>query len=760
MRTRTTGRPATLTARTAAGALAALLLLGTATVTVTATVAAADPGPTPSATATGATATGATATGGAADSQSRADLLAAELRKNPVYVSAARPRELPRSLAPQIAALAKRTGVPTYVLAVPEPKAAQLLAVVHDRLGENGLYVVIDGYGDVIASAFGIDVPAEDAERIARYSTSYDAAPLARFEAFVDAVTLSKEQAGAKSDELAARYRNVERSDQYISATDRQNQNLVLGIVSVLIPGLLIALGLRFSRRYDTPYEEAPSAAGKPAREGRGGDGGKVDLGKPTAAKTTKTTRNAKGAKGAKTAAAVRAARHRGVLTATLLAAVLAVAGVVLAAPKVYPQTVDGPDLAVSQADLDARVDEIAAGLAAGPIYQDPSTPYALTAAELPALRQRIAELAPVGPVHVVVTASTSEDETNHDSRLLLSLIRQRTGQNGVYILIDPSLGRIDLSSYGTDRDVERRFARLDFNIRYPYGSYDDPKVMPRLGQVLDAVAAAEPRPGDDPVPTEVTLPPLRGNRLPALFTGDFRGGLALGALLLGLVLLAVRIVAAAVRAVLRRRRARSADPSPAHPAAHAARPRRGTAQPSLRQLRGWAEDDVRALAAALAAAAPDAPGRARAWDCLDAAELLADAPHGADEPAGLAAVVVLAQGGLAALHGDLPPTVCRLNPLHGAATGGRVPTWFARIGIGPQSAQLCPDCRDALRAAGANRRDADPAARLRLVADRQLRLPAPDGHAVWDEAGSVLSAAREGLDPLVLRARESVSVQ
>ncbi|OKJ08152.1 hypothetical protein [Kitasatospora sp. CB01950] len=746
-------------ARTAGAALAALLLLllGTVTVTVTgATLAAADPAPVPSA-----------APGAAADSRTRIDRLADELRKNPVYVSAARPRELPRSLTPRIAELARRTGVPTYVLAVPETKEPELLALVHDRLGENGLYVLINEYGFVNASAFGFDLPTADAARVALYDTPYGAGPLAGFEKFVDAVALGNEKAAAKAEELAARYRDMDRPTQYIGATDRQNQNLVLGIAVVLLPGLVLALGFRLSRRYDTPYT-TPEPKGAGPRKTDLAKPGKADRAKPAAAKPA----------AAKDAAAVRARRHRGVLTGALLAAAAVVAGVVLAAPAVYPQTQDSPNLTVTQADLDARVDEVVAGLAAGPIYQDPSTPDALPAADLPALRQRIAELAPKGPVHVVVTASTSADETAHDDRLLLSLIRARTGRNGVYILVDPTLGGFELRSFGTDRDTESRFARLDPNIRYPYGSSADLRTVPRLHQVLDAVAAAEPRPGDDPVPTEITLPPLRDNRLPPLFSGDFGGGLVLGALLLGAVLLLARAAVAVVRALLRRR-ARAADPTAAASSAPPLRARHSSPRPTLRQLRSWAEEDVRALAAQLAAAAPDAPGRARAWDCLDAAQLLADdtgdttsatgatgATDGADGVGRTAAVVVLAQGGLAALRGNLPLTVCRLNPLHGEATGGRVPTWFARLGIGPNSAQLCPGCRDAVRDAGAHRRDADPAVRRRVVDDRTLRLPAPNGrtghtgHTVWDQAGPILPAAREGLDQLVLRARESASVQ
>ncbi|GGV89094.1 hypothetical protein GCM10015535_41960 [Streptomyces gelaticus] len=121
------------------------------------------------------------------DDATQSERLAEELRKNPVYVSADRPRRLPRSLAPDIAALAERTGVPTYVLALPAGDAT-LLALVHDRLGAKGLYVLIGDHSSVTASAFGVDVPVEEARRIALYGTPYGAGPLTAFESFVDAI--------------------------------------------------------------------------------------------------------------------------------------------------------------------------------------------------------------------------------------------------------------------------------------------------------------------------------------------------------------------------------------------------------------------------------------------------------------------------------------------------------------------------------------------------------------------------------------------
>ncbi|MEU3218520.1 hypothetical protein [Streptomyces sp. NPDC006971] len=748
-------------------ALAALVLLGS-----TGAAVAADPSTTPSATATPTAAATAASSGQLTGGATQSERLAQELRKNPVYVSADRPRRLPRSLAPDIAALAQRTGVRTYVLALPAGDAA-LLALVHDRLGENGLYVLIGDHGSVTASAFGVDVPVEEARRIALYGTPYRAGPLAAFESFVDAVASGHDRAAAKADELHDRHHEDGRPDLYISSTDRQNQNLLLGLAVVVIPGLVLALGIRLSRR----SSDRPQPTGKKMTVGSQapavalGDSPPVSLDKGPNSSSDKSygkgSNNGSGKATAKPKNPARAtwpaARRRGVLPVTAVATVAAAVAVVLAAPTVFPQTVDSPYLDVTQGDLDARVEEVADGLAAGPIYQDPSTADVLTAADLPVIRQRIAELAPKGPVHVLVTPTDSDDESGGDSRVLLARVHQRTGQDGVYVLVDPLSGRIDLDTFGTGQDASRRFMRLPSTVRYPENRDNgDLQVVPRLGQTLDAVAAARPEKGYDSMARDAELPPLRDNRLPGLFSSDFGPGLMLGTMLLGALLLIAWLAIAIARAVLRSRRARTADPSPPQ---HAG-PRHATALPSVRQLRAWAAADVRELTGQLAAADQDAPGRTRAWNCLDAAGLLADTDDKrsdeATEAGDLAAVVVLAQAGLAALRGHLHPAVCRLNPLHGEATGGKVPGWLADLGTGPRSARLCPACRDTFHNGGAHRSTADRSARERMVTERLLRLPGADGRArtAWDEAGEVLPAAREGLEALILRARESASVQ
>ncbi|MFB7951110.1 hypothetical protein [Streptomyces sp. NPDC056045] len=742
------GRAGTFRVRTGT-ALAALVLLGGA-----GTAVAAGPG-----TAPGVTAAPTTTTAGGGATQS--ERLAEELRKDPVYVSADRPRRLPRSLSPKIAALAERTGVPTYVLALPAGDAT-LLALVHDRLGKDGLYVLISDNGTITASAFGVDVPVDEARRIALYGTPYGAGPLAAFESFVDAIASGHDRAAAEADELHDRYHEHDKPDLYISPTDRQNQNLLLGLAVVVLPGLVLALGIRLS--YRRPGRPRPAGGGKLGNEKAVGGPRRpsvvLDKG-PAKRSGTTPGKGPAGRSGrapaepkARTRTGWPAARRRGVLPVTFVATVAAVFAVVLSAPTVFPQTIDSPYLDVTRADLDARVEEVAEGLATGPVYQDPSAADVLTGADLPALQKRIAELAPKGPVHVLVTPSDSDDESGGDDGLLLALVHRRTGQDGVYVLVDPVSGRIALETFGTDQDAARRFGLLPYDVRHPeYRRDGDLRVMPRLDRTLDAVAAARPSKGYDPAARDTELPPLHDNRLPGLFTSDFGPGIGLGVMLLGVLLLIAWLGIVIARAVLERRRARAADPSPPR---HTV-PRPAAALPSVRQLRAWAAADVRELTGQLAAAEQDAPGRARAWDCLDAAGLLADTGDEATGAGDLAAVVVLSRAGLDALRGHLHSSLCRLNPLHGEATGGKVPGWLTGLGIGPGSARLCPACRDALRGVARG-----PASREHEATERLLRLPGTGGHdrTAWDEAGQVLPAAREGIEALVLRARESASVQ
>ncbi|MFJ1752833.1 hypothetical protein [Kitasatospora sp. NPDC088134] len=744
-------------ARAALAAAALTAVLTTALLlTGTGPAAAADPSIPPTASAAptaGAAPTAAGAASGAgrlADSAPQAERLAAELRRDPVWISPDIPRQVPRSLAPQFAALAARTGVPTYVLVLPDADAS-LLALVHDQLGRDGLYVLVQKYGGVTVSAFGVNLPtADDARRIANHVTPYDAGPTAALAAFVDALALSPDQAAAKARALSDH--DDYPDGRYISATDRQNQNLLLGNAIVVIPGLVLALGLWLASR----RRRSAPVTGKPA----------VALTKGPA-KAVKSTKNAKAVKTAKDAkppvAPAGAVLRSTAVLLTLAATVAAVFAVVLAAPKVFPQTVDGPDLDVTKADLHARIDEAGAAFGAGNVYQDASVRNPFTPAELAAVQQRITALAAKTPVYLLFTPSGSDDESGGDGDTLLYQTYRSTGREGVYVQVDPGRGYLQLAEFRTaGTDVESRFGYSD---RYPDRSAanGDLQLPNRLNRLLDAVDAAKAtgKSNTGRGSARAELPEVAGNRLPPLFSSDFGPGITLGALLLLVLLLLAWGLIAAVRAVVRRRRARAEDPSRALPGGP---PRHTEAQPTVRQLRLWAAADVQALAALVAAAEQDAPGRATAWDCLDAAELLlGDGRQRTAAPGDLAAAAVLARAGADALQGQSDQRLCRLNPLHGGATGGKAPSWFAEAGLGPAAtARLCPDCHAAFRRTGAHRGLPNDRVGREQVDRLLLRLPGADDRSRtgWSEAGEILPAALDGLDALVLRARESASVQ
>lgn len=86
--------------------------------------------------------------------------LADRLRANPVYVTDQLPREIPQSTAPDFARLAKGAGVPTYVLVLADRHNGEaLLGAVHDRLGRDGVYVLVDHIGVTDAVAYGVRAP-------------------------------------------------------------------------------------------------------------------------------------------------------------------------------------------------------------------------------------------------------------------------------------------------------------------------------------------------------------------------------------------------------------------------------------------------------------------------------------------------------------------------------------------------------------------------------------------------------------------------
>ncbi|MDC0767347.1 hypothetical protein [Streptomyces sp. HD] len=464
------------------------------------------------------------------DSSAQVTYLAERLRANPVYVTDQLPREVPQSTAPAFAEVAKRTGVPTYVIVLPSQSAADpsLLTKVHKRLGRDGLYVLMDESFVAEAEAHGVGAPAEDAWTIALYEVPYDAGPLRRFERFAEVVAQGGEKAAARAKAARAKYGDgdEEPAPLYIGPSDRSDQSFLTGTLLTGVP-LLILLLVPYVRRW---WLRRPRAAG------------------------------AGGATGAAWRKEVKASRAlRRTLPVLALACAVAVA---VTAPVVFDQTRSSWSPRPRAIDLNARLDRVAEGLAQDPVYADPESPRVLDSAQSARLHERIrafSRSAGGGPVFVSLVPQLTEDESGGDEEAFAAAVHDKLGEDGVYIVADPASGYIDAFNHGLRLDGYSLLFDLPESITYGDDKADeagDHFLGERLGALMTILdktprtdepnSPGDPYPVTDPV-TEDDLPPLFGSDFwPALFMGVLAAGLVFG-LVAGLLGIA--------RRVLRRRR-------------------------------------------------------------------------------------------------------------------------------------------------------------------------------------------------------------
>ncbi|MCZ9353419.1 hypothetical protein NGM36_27255 [Streptomyces mutabilis] len=670
--------------------------------------------------------------------------LADRLRENPVHITDQLPRTVPRSMAPDFARLAERTGVPTYVLVLPGQGGSgeDLLGAVHDRLGRDGLFVLLDESGVRKAAAYGVRAPVEAARTTTVFELPYDAGPLRSFGRFVDVVAQGTEKAEARADAARERFREGnEPEEMYIGPADRKNQSFVTGIALTGVPLtiLLLAPCVRRARR------RFPRAT--PLRPAKG---------------RTAKSRTAKGVAATGRPTTPRAAASRSVLRRLLTPglALATAAAIAVTAPLVFDQTKRGAAPLPGHEDMTARVERVAEGLAQDPIYVDPESPRALDEAQLSRLHDRIERFGRSeggGPVYVTVVPHLPEDESAGDEELFAAAVRSRLSKaggvgeaDGVYVVADPLDGYIDVFNHGLRLDS----LRLLFDVP-EFISYGDDRSHEAddhlLGERLDALMTyldESPR-TDEPTSSGEPARPLSPeaeNSLPPLYATDFWPGLFVGAvaalLLLGLVAGVLGIVAAVLRRrtppVLRTQASKLAAPS----------------KPSEAYLRRTAGTELSAAADALAGT-DDAGWQALAlaWERFDAAMFLVDgdieglsSPGGPrTDPATLLAVIILARGARNALDGDTNDRCCAVNPLHGPSAGRRhvrVPAQGNRR----RTLSLCPLCLEAATTAPHE------------LPERRLTLPGPAGARVpYDEMeGSPLSALRDGINRLADKARET----
>ncbi|MFI6565402.1 hypothetical protein [Streptomyces sp. NPDC050534] len=665
---------------------------------------------------------------------SQAAYLAARLRADPVYVTDQLPREIPHSTAPDFARLARRTGVPTYVLVLAGPAGSGkgLLGAVHDRLGRDGLYVLVDASGVTAATAYGVRAPADDAWTVASYELPYDAGPLRSFERFVDVVAQGGAEAARRAASARERYGDHDPADLYIGPSDRDNQSFLTGVLLTAVP-LSILLLVPYVRRW----------------RGR----------RPGATEPTKARPRS---------------RHPWRVP---VAALTAAAAIAVTASLVFDQTRSSAAPPPTAADLTARVDRVVEGLKAeglrhDTVYVDPESPRVLSSGRLSELHDRIRAFARSdgggGPVYVLLVPQISEDESAGRQDVFTAAVHKRLGRDGLYVVADPLGGFIDVYDYGLRLDGDRLSFDLPESI-----SFGDRKAEQAddhaLGDRLDALMTyldKVPR-TDEPATADAYAPapePVANHALPPLFSGDLGPGLFVGAVTALLALALTGGGLAVVGAVLRRR----------HPVPQptSGLPFTAPTDPSPQYLRRTARTELGALADEFTDATrnaaqgdaptdtPDAPrpgilSPARAWDCFDAAMLLVDGDLdtlGAPGPgdAALVAVVVLSRAGRAALRGEAGDLCCGVNPLHGPAVG-RHHVRVSAEGTRRRRLPVCEMCR--------NTAVADPAAVHSLL--MTLPPPAGDGGRVpYLDADGPLTAVPRGIPRLIDKVRETAGVQ
>ncbi|MGW6544712.1 hypothetical protein ACWGBH_17900 [Streptomyces massasporeus] len=626
----------------------------------------------------------------------QAAYLAGRLRENPVHVTDQLPREVPRSTAPDFARLAKRTGVPTFVLVLPMMSSTdgeQLLGAVHDRLGRDGLYVLIEGTDIAHATAYGVRAPADAALTVTRFELPYDAGPLVAFERFVEVIALGEEKAASRAEAAREAYRDDEPAEMYIGPSDRRNQSFLTGILLTGVP-LSILLLAAYARRGRTT---------KPA----------LRLIVPGAA-------------------------------------VLSAAAIALTAPVVFDETTSSAARPPTPAEMSARVERVAAGLKQDPVYADPESPRVLDTRQLDRLHERIRDFRRSdggGPVYVSLVPQTPESESAGDPYLFAAAVHAKVGKDGVYVVADPDDGTIDVLNHGLRLDSNRLSFDLPDSVTLGDSradQADDHLLGERLDRLMTFLDEA-PRtdlPQSEPAPAAAPRA-ADEHTLPALYSTDFWPGLfvgAFGALLLsGLVAGAIRLV----RGLLRRR---SPVPEPFD-----RMPFTAPTAPSRSYLRRTAYNELNALSAEFTGR----EGGPRDRERLDAALLLVGGDPGRArragvDPATLVAVIVLARAGRAALIGRSSSRCCGVNPLHGPAKHRhhvRVSTEGNRRRLLP----LCAPCRDTAVA--------EPGGipgRLLMLPDPALgntRLP------YYDITGSPLTAVPDGIGRLVDRVRQTAGV-
>jgi hypothetical protein len=187
----------------------------------------------------------------------RADYIAAQLARDPVFITDEAPRDLKPQDAVRIRAAIARMPVPTYAAVVadidgdqdPQGPPDRLIALLHDKLGRNGVYVVVPSTGiGVTAEQFGESLPLQPAAWEVTYSQPYDAGAARTIERFVDNIRSGHAQ--QRYDEAYAKSKTGWEPKPSADATDQaQEAGVYSGMGAAILGAALLIWRNRRRRR-------------------------------------------------------------------------------------------------------------------------------------------------------------------------------------------------------------------------------------------------------------------------------------------------------------------------------------------------------------------------------------------------------------------------------------------------------------------------------------------------------------------------------
>ncbi|SPT64627.1 hypothetical protein [Actinomadura madurae] len=201
---------------------------------------------------------------------SRADHIAAALRRDPVYVTDHAPRGLPADAAARIKASVARLGVPAYVAVTPtsglgeDDPTDSLVSLLRDRLRKDGVYIVVSpssGYGEARQFGGGRRLAVDDAWWAAKFELPYDASAAEMIERFVE-IALSGRARERRDHPRPRPESEVRKALDADDAADRRAAYIEWGVFSAgtaLSGGTILALLIGRRVRRAKPKKKTPA---------------------------------------------------------------------------------------------------------------------------------------------------------------------------------------------------------------------------------------------------------------------------------------------------------------------------------------------------------------------------------------------------------------------------------------------------------------------------------------------------------------------